>query len=169
MQDRINNNAESPKSPMDTLDNLLESIAFESNATNNYLTELINGEINGNTRLIPNNINNSITNHKTDTLNRYLDNVINFNNNELSSYHNHNNIISNNIRKSDSEGSSSDHNNGKMPHQVTTHAYYPHVLISFIKIIHCQCQNTHLLANCLIFLLFIITFFSCFIAHYIHE
>lgn len=107
---------------METLDNLLESIAYENYATNNFLTELINGETNGTSRLISNNHinnnNNIIINQKTDTVNRYLDNVINFNH-EQSSYHNHNNV-----RKSDSEGSSSDHNNGKMPHQVT-HACYP--------------------------------------------
>ncbi|XP_070490417.1 tensin homolog isoform X2 [Chironomus tepperi] len=114
--DRINNNnLESPKSPMETLDNLLESIAYENYTTNNFLTELINGtDTNGTSRLISNNHinnNNIIINQKTDSVNRYLDNVINFNH-EQSSYHNHNNI-----RKSDSEGSSSDHNNGKMPHQ----------------------------------------------------
>lgn len=121
IQDRINNNnisnAESPKSPMETLDNLLESIAYENFTTNNYLNELMNGETitNGTIRLISNNNlnnNNNIINQKTDTLNRYLDNVINYNC-ELSSYH-----TNNNVRKSDSEGSSSDHNNGKVPHQV---------------------------------------------------
>ena len=102
---------------METLDNLLESIAYENNATNNYLNDLINGETttNGTSRLIiSNNINNNIINQKTDTLNRYLDNVINYNCDLSSSYHNHNNL-----RKSDSDGSSSDHTNGKMPHQVT--------------------------------------------------
>ncbi|KAG5672301.1 hypothetical protein PVAND_002437 [Polypedilum vanderplanki] len=112
--DWINNNNNKEKSPIETLDNLLETIAFESHTTNTFLAELINGETNGkssSTRLTANNQNshndrinnNSINNHhqKTDTLNRYLDNVINFNF-ECGQF--------NNLRKSDSEGSSSDHN-----------------------------------------------------------
>lgn len=103
----------------ETLDNLLETIAYESYATNTYLAELINGESNERrTRLISNNNNNSHNDHinnnninpKTDTLSRYLDNVINFN---FDCGNNNNN----NLRKSDSEGSSSDQNmtNGKLP------------------------------------------------------
>lgn len=133
VQDRINNNNKG-QSPIETLDNLLETIALESHTTNTYLAELINGEANGRTtaRLTNNynndRINNNSINHqqqqKTDTLNRYLDNVINFNL-ECGAF--------NSLRKSDSEGSSSDHNmnNGKMSQKVTHH----NTLLSLIPLI----------------------------------
>jgi hypothetical protein len=113
---------------METLDNLLETIAYESFTTNTYLTELLNGDKVTSGRLINsnNNLNNNMINsHKTDsTLDRYLDNVINYNN-----INNH--ISNNNVsRKSDeSEGSSSSDHNGKMPllhHQVNEIMHHYH-------------------------------------------
>jgi hypothetical protein len=97
---------------MDTLDNLLESIAFENFTTNIHLAGLMNGGDQG--ALTPNNN----INQKTDTLNRYFDNLINFDR-ECEK--------SNMTRKSSSPSSSdhsSDHqnNNGRMP-QVNQHPF----------------------------------------------
>lgn len=116
-QDRINNNQqqESQKSPLETLDHLLESIAFESAFVTVIETpsEVVNGANNNNNNNKNNNNNNFQINQKTDSLNRYLDNVINYNT----------------TRKSDSDSShsSSEHqhnsnNNfhGKMP----SHQYH---------------------------------------------
>lgn len=87
---------------MESLDNLLESIAFENFTTNIHLAGLMNGDQGV---LTPNNN----INQKTDTLNRYFDNLINFNRE----------CESNMTRKSSSPSSSdrSDHqnNNGRMP------------------------------------------------------
>lgn len=92
------------KSEMDELDTLLESIAFENFTTNIHLAELLNGDA----KITSNNN----INHKTDTLNRYFDNLINFNR-ELEKA---------NMRKSESSSdhsSSSDqqNNNGNVPYQ----------------------------------------------------
>lgn len=120
-QDRINNNStnmssnrtnlDSPKSPLETLDHLLETIAIESYSSSTYVTELVNGDRANNNNININKNNNIHINQKTDTLNRYLDNVINYN-----------------TRKSDSDSShSSDHHHantfhGKMPpHQLHQH------------------------------------------------
>jgi hypothetical protein len=138
-QDRINNNnnnnmsnnnrtnLDSPKSPLETLDHLLETIALESYSSSTYVTELVNGDRVNNNNININKNNNIHINQKTDTLNRYLDNVINYN-----------------TRKSDSDSShSSDHHHhanssntfhGKMPpHQLHHHRQvistipHPHV------------------------------------------
>lgn len=102
------------KSPMETLDNLLDSIAFENFTTNIHLAQLLNGE--SKEAETSTNNNNNI-NQKTDTLNRYFDNLINFNRECEKS----------NMRKSESSSdhsSSSDqqNNNGRVPyHQVKHH------------------------------------------------
>lgn len=103
------------KSQMETLDNLLESIAFENFTTNIHLAELMNGDA-GKSKAILTSNNNHI-NQKTDTLNRYFDNLINFNRE----------IEKANTRKSESSSdhsSSSDqqNNNGRLPFvQVKAH------------------------------------------------
>lgn len=88
---------------MDTLDCLLESIAFENFTTNIHVAQLLNGESKETT--------NTNINHKTDSLNRYFDNLINFNR-ECEKF---------NKRKSESSSdhsSSSDqqNNNGRVPY-----------------------------------------------------
>jgi hypothetical protein len=107
---------------METLDNLLESIAFENFTTNIHLAELVNSEA-GILKSNNNNINN-----KTDTLNRYFDNLINFNR-EMEKA---------NARKSESSSDSStpDHqtHNGRMP-------YHQQVNSSIINSFHCQCHR----------------------------
>lgn len=107
------------KSQMETLDNLLESIAFENFTTNIHMAGWTNGDQGVLT------YNNNI-NQKTDTLNRYFDNLINFNRE----------CESNTTRKSTSPSSSdrSDHqnNNGRMP-QVKQQSFH----IFF----HCQCHH----------------------------
>lgn len=108
------------KTQMETLDTLLESIAFENFTTNIHLAGLMNGTV---TDLTSNNNN---INHKTDTLNRYFDNLINFNRECEKS-----NMKS---ESSSSSDHSSDHrnNNGRVP-QVT----------SINSLFHCQCQHHH--------------------------
>ena len=105
------------KSEMETLDNLLESIAFENFTTNIHLDELMNGDT-GKSKVILTS-NNTHINQKTDTLNRYFDNLISFNRE----------IEKANTRKSESSSdhsSSSDqqNNNGRLPfQQVRPHPY----------------------------------------------
>jgi hypothetical protein len=98
------------------LDSLLESIAFENFTTNIHLAGLMNGN---QSSLTPNNK----INQKTDTLNRYFDNLINFDRECEKS-----------MRKSSSPSSSdhsSDHqNNGRMPQVNSINSYF-----------HCQCQT----------------------------
>lgn len=106
-------------SQFESLDNLLESIAFENFTTNIHLTEIMNGGV---TEAKATNNNNNI-NHKTDTLNRYFDNLINFNRECEKA----------NIRKSESSSdhrSSSDqqNNNGRLP-------YHQQVMTSLIHFI----------------------------------
>lgn len=71
-QDQINNNS----LDMDTLDSLLESIAFENFTTNIHVAGLLNGNVKESNMLTPTNYE---INRKTDALNRYFDNLINFN------------------------------------------------------------------------------------------
>lgn len=108
---------------MGTLDNLLETIAYENYTTNTYLAELLNGDSNGTmSKLITNKNhinNNNINTHKTDVMNQYFCEVINYNNN--------------NSRKSDSEGSQSSENNGKLPHQVTHHYHNSLSMSSYLQ------------------------------------
>jgi hypothetical protein len=104
------------KTQMETLDTLLESIAFENFTTNIHLAGLMNGDVTDSKVVLTSN-NNKI-NHKTDTLNRYFDNLISFNR-ECEK--------SNMMRKSESSSSSdhsSDHqnNNGRVP-QVNKHQF----------------------------------------------
>lgn len=100
------------KTQMETLDSLLESIAFENFTTNIHLAGLMNGEVTE-SKAILTTANNNHINQKTDTLNRYFDNLINFNRECEKA----------NIRKSESSSdhsSSSDHqnnNNGRVPFQ----------------------------------------------------
>lgn len=114
------------KSQMETLDTLLESIAFENFTTNIHLTELLNGDGRDSKALVASSNNNNI-NHKTDTLNRYFDNLINFNREcEMA-----------NMRKSESSSdhsSSSDqqNNNGRVPYQQVK---------SIVSSPHCQCHH----------------------------
>lgn len=94
---------------METIDSLLESIAFENFTTNIHLAGLMNGEATESKAILTPNNN---INHKTDTLNRYFDNLINFNREYEKS----------NTRKSESSSdhsSSSDHqnNNGRVPYR----------------------------------------------------
>lgn len=103
----IHNNKDQ-KTPFESLDNLLESIAFENFTTNIHLTEILNGGV---TEAKATNNNNNI-NNKTDTLNRYFDNLINFNRECEKA----------NLRKSESSSdhsSSSDqqNNNGRLPYR----------------------------------------------------
>lgn len=111
------------KTQMDTLESILEALAIENFTTNIHLVGLMNGDVTDSKAVLTNNNNN--INHKTDTLNRYFDNLINFNR-ECEK--------SNLTRKSESSSSSdhsSDHqnNNGKVP-QVNKHQFI---------IFHCQC------------------------------
>lgn len=114
------------KTQMETLDNLLESIAFENFTTNIHLTELLNGEVMDSKAIITSN--NNHINNKTDTLNRYFDNLINFNRE----------IEKANTRKSESlsdHSSSSDpqNNNGRLPfQQVKHHLFIVNVIINII-------------------------------------
>jgi hypothetical protein len=67
---------------MDTLDSLLESIAFENFTTNIHVAGLLNGNVNeskANQSILTTTNNNHDINRKTDALNRYFDNLINFN------------------------------------------------------------------------------------------
>lgn len=95
---------------MEALDSLLESIAFENFTTNIHLAGL---QVND-PKAISNNNN---INHKTDTLNRYFDNLINFNRECEKA----------NTRKSESSSdhsSSSDqqnNNHGSVPYQQVKH------------------------------------------------
>lgn len=107
------------KSQMDTLDNLLESIAFENFTTNIQMAQLLNES---ESKAVASNNNNNI-NNKTDMLNRYFDNLINFNRECEKS----------NTRKSESSSdhsSSSDqrNNNGSVPYQQ-------------VNSFHCQCHH----------------------------
>lgn len=61
---------------MDTLDSLLESIAFENFTTSIHVAGLLNGNVKDSNMLTPTNYE---INRKTDALNRYFDNLINFN------------------------------------------------------------------------------------------
>jgi hypothetical protein len=106
---------------METLDTLLESIAFENFTTNIHLEGLMNGRDVTDSKVMLTSNNNNNINHKTDTLNRYFDNLINFNR-ECEK--------SNMAESSSSSDHSSDHrnnNNGRVP-QVT----------SINSLFHCQ-------------------------------
>lgn len=114
------------KSEMETLDNLLESIEFENFTTNIHMAELLNGGAADSKASLT--YNNKTINHKTDTLNRYFDNLINFNRA----------LEKSNIRKSESSSdhsSSSDqqNNNGTVPCQQVT--------APLISLFHCQCHH----------------------------
>lgn len=125
-QDHINNNTMEHQSQMETLDNLLESIAFENFTTNIHLAELLNGEVTDSKAILTSN--NNHINNKTDTLNRYFDNLINFNRE----------IEKANTRKSESlsdHSSSSDpqNNNGRLPfQQVKHHLFIVNVIINIM-------------------------------------
>lgn len=111
---------------METLDNLLESIEFEKFTTNIHMAELLNGGPTDTKASLTSN--NKTINHKTDTLNRYFDNLINFNR-ALEKAH---------TRKSESSSdhsSSSDqqNNNGRLP--------YVQVMAPLISSFHCQCHH----------------------------
>lgn len=115
-----------PTSQMEALDTLLESIAFENFTTNIHMAELLNGGATDSKALVASNNNN--INHKTDTLNRYFDNLINFNRECEEKA---------NMRKSESSSdhsSSSDqqNNNGRVPYQQVK---------SIISPPHCQCHH----------------------------
>lgn len=97
------------ESSTETLDSLLESLAFENFTTNIQMVQLMKDEPKATT---------FTNNPKTDTLNRYFDNLINFNRECEKS----------NKRKSESSSSSSDYRMepqngyGKVPfHQVKHH------------------------------------------------
>lgn len=112
------------KSQMDTLDNLLESIAFENFTTNIHMAQLLNET---ESKAVASNNNNNI-NNKTDMLNRYFDNLINFNRECEKS----------NTRKSESSSdhsSSSDqrNNNGSVPYQQVIH-FIVNVIIMWPKL-----------------------------------
>lgn len=114
---------------MDTLDSLLESIAFENFTTNIHVAGLLNGNNNNN-----NNSNNNEINRKTDALNRYFDNLINFNR-EYEKFHS---------RKSDSpsdqssELSDQQFNNVRRPSQVKFICNNFHSLKYFIHSLLCH-------------------------------
>lgn len=96
---------------METLDILLESIALESYATEAFMAQLVIGD----TSDLITSANNNIINHTTESINRYIDNAISFNNNCENS----------NKHSSESEGSqisqssSSDRMNGTATHQAS--------------------------------------------------
>lgn len=103
---------------MDTLDSLLESIAFENFTTNIHVAGLLNGNVKNSNSNILTTTNNHEINRKTDALNRYFDNLISFNR-EYEKYRHQS-------RKSDSPSDQSSelsdqqsHNNVRRSTQVT--------------------------------------------------
>lgn len=113
---------------METLDSLLESIAFENFTTSIHMAGLMNGDAADKANLTSNNNN---INHKTDTLNRYFDNLINFNRECEKA----------NTRKSESSSdhsSSSDQQqyNGRMPYQQVE----PSLIHFIVNVIMCALQ-----------------------------
>ncbi|CRK92081.1 CLUMA_CG005661, isoform B [Clunio marinus] len=115
--DHINNNTMESTSEMDALDNILESIAFENFTTNIHLSEMVNGVAKESKVNLTSNDNINISN-KTDTLNRFFDNLINFNRECEKA----------NIRKSESSSdhsSSPDHQNNNNKNNFNGRVPYP--------------------------------------------
>lgn len=102
---------------METLDSLLESIAFENFTTNIHVAGLLNGNVNDSNanQSILTTTNNHEINRKTDALNRYFDNLINFNR----EYEKHHSRKSDSPSDQSSELSDQQINNVRRPPQVT--------------------------------------------------
>lgn len=118
---------------MDTLDSLLESIAFENFTTNIHVAGLLNGNVKDSNSNILTTTNNHEINRKTDALNRYFDNLISFNR-EYEKYRHQS-------RKSDSPSDQSSelsdqqsHNNVRRSTQVTqTQLIIKKILKNFVE------------------------------------